>query len=563
MSQPTPYNRLFGLDDYAQANPSEPYNAEQHDSEFDAVEQTLDGVCTNLALIQRDDGQLQNRVVKPDSLSVAVLSLIGNWNPRGNWTALTYYAFKDVVGVNGASYVASSAHVSTASFAADLSTGYWMSIDGLAALAASTGSSLVGFSHAVTYGQGTSGLALQGIINVKNAPYNAVGNGIADDTAAISSAISAASGKTLHIPSGTYNYNPATSGILLVACKIIGDGIRSTVINITGTGDVLQRGANSVLEDLSILMNGATYSGHCCKFSSGASSQSDRGLEIFNVASGKQALLFDADGGSLFSSFGSIYYTLTTPGIGAAIKVNGTDTAAVPRVFVGAESGGCTLFDFGGCKDFYAFGGFTAGLIFSSSACTKVMLSSIRFGDMNATDVTIDGSNHQISNSVFANNIIFAATSANCRLDCEVPNYSITDNGTNNAFTRQLKSFSPAWTADTANPAIGNGTITGYVQVKERTVVAAVAIVMGGTTTYGTGSWRIGLPYTIASGSNPIGSVRGLRSGVAFKVGTCVGVSGTAYAYVYFDATAGPASATIPHTWAVNDTLDIQLTYAK
>src|SRR5208283_1753142 len=41
--------------------------------------------------------------------------------------------------------------------------------------------------------------------NVKNAPYNAQGNGVADDTAAIQSAVNACSaGDIVYLPAGTY-----------------------------------------------------------------------------------------------------------------------------------------------------------------------------------------------------------------------------------------------------------------------------------------------------------------------------------------------------------------------
>jgi len=56
------------------------------------------------------------------------------------------------------------------------------------------------------------------------------------------------------------------------------------------------------------------------------------------------------------------------------------------------------------------------------------------------------------------------------------------------------RSYSPAWTGTTTSPAIGNGTLFGqYTQIGE-TVIAEIWLVIGSTTSLGSGYWEITLP---------------------------------------------------------------------
>ena len=78
------------------------------------------------------------------------------------------------------------------------------------------------------------------------------------------------------------------------------------------------------------------------------------------------------------------------------------------------------------------------------------------------------------------------------------------------------ESWTPVWTGSTTNPVIGNGTISGTYTRINKLVIAEGAIIMGSTTTYGTGTYRISLPF-----------------------GTAVAVNGSVGYATVFDASAG------------------------
>ena len=121
----------------------------------------------------------------------------------------------------------------------------------LASLAASSGSSLIGYINSGTGATARTVQArLRDYISVKD--FGAVGNNVANDQAAIQAAINAAaslpasggssglsgiSGATVYFPSGVYRIN---SGITIPdGVKLVGSGERATVIKYYGSGSAV------------------------------------------------------------------------------------------------------------------------------------------------------------------------------------------------------------------------------------------------------------------------------------------------------------------------------------
>ncbi len=68
MPQPTPYDRQFNFQNQQAQTPTDPLPADDLDAELNAIKITLDGLLANLALIQRDDGEVANETIGEDQL---------------------------------------------------------------------------------------------------------------------------------------------------------------------------------------------------------------------------------------------------------------------------------------------------------------------------------------------------------------------------------------------------------------------------------------------------------------------------------------------------------------
>jgi hypothetical protein len=120
-------------------------------------------------------------------------------------------------------------------------------------------------------------------------------------------------------------------------------------------------------------------------------------------------------------------------------------------------------------------------------------------------------------------------------------------------------SYTPTWTGSVSNPAIGNGTITGKWTRRGNLARVDIHVVMGSTTTYGSGIWEFTLPSTAIDTNGQVGSCLMKDTGTSYFIGVPL-LSTTGKLMIAYTG-ANEVSATVPHTWANTDILRISLWY--
>ena len=131
------------------------------------------------------------------------------------------------------------------------------------------------------------------------------------------------------------------------------------------------------------------------------------------------------------------------------------------------------------------------------------------------------------------------------------------------------QAYTPIWTAVTTNPSIGNGTLAGRYNVIGKLCTYVLGLVMGSTTTYGSGNWAFSLPLNAANnaGIKFYGIAHLRNTGVATyeRIVQIQPDDSVSVINLFFDPTQGSnsynISATVPFTWGVNDVLGVEITY--
>lgn len=263
-----------------------------------------------------------------------------------------------------------------------------------------------------------------------------------------------------------------------------------------------------------------------------------------------------------------IYQTTDAGGYDIVVGVSGTATLyhRVKGIRTSQATGGIKLID-------------TGSAVVSDSQFGKL------FVDAGTSPAGVNGGNFtgnrilgavsvELSSATFAGNtfgavtITFGAGTSGHSLDDSntlASGAAITDNstGSNIVDLRQVppQSYTPAWTAASVNPALGNGTLIGLASKRGRVVTVQLRLIAGSTTTFGTGEWYISLPYIPSTTLPAVGSVHVVDSGTTNYRGVCETLTdGTARMVFYTDASTSYRD-TVPHTWANGDELSATISY--
>jgi len=395
--------------------------------------------------------------------------------------------------------------------------------------------------------------------------FGAVGDGVADDTAAFVAAVTAMAGKAIFVPDPPVKYILSSLVTLPANTSLYGESKFTTRIDKSGNNDMFSLGDGAVLRDLFIEGRGDTNTG-------------GRGI-LITGSDGHQNLIncrvvdFPADcvtfttttAGSQFAAVNcefNQYNAATGSGKFAINIVDGVQLGAVPRKFIGCEFQGSPSFNFGGCNDLFISACFLGDLNFTLNS-RGVLINESRIANQSA--LSIYGHNHaivgcdinpQVTITPGADNIHIGPGSFN--------NIPVIDNSGNgrNQISHWNVNYTPAFTSGGTQPVLGNGVLNGRWSRQGNRVAVVIELTVGGTTTLGTGDLRFSLP-TQAPNTHDLSQSCGIasltRSGTFYSA-VCIVPPTTQYVTMARDTT-GSVIATSPGTSAVGDTYRLEFEY--
>ena len=215
--------------------------------------------------------------------------------------------------------------------------------------------------------------------------------------------------------------------------------------------------------------------------------------------------------------------------------------------------------------------GATDSIVFGASNYLDYSFGNFISGNSNRIiDTRPGGYNHVIfgSNSVISgicNTTIILGSNITGNTSDTVYVTNLNINGgltlNNESIESSWTSYLPTWTAASTNPVLNDGTITGSYKLIGKTCFVRGRLTMGTTTTYGSGAWYIGLPFTAASPYGIIIPVTILDNGLNWYSALMNGgrLGSSTVTEIQWQNTTGVAvgiTATVPFTWGNLDELE-------
>lgn len=131
------------------------------------------------------------------------------------------------------------------------------------------------------------------------------------------------------------------------------------------------------------------------------------------------------------------------------------------------------------------------------------------------------------------------------------------------AMTGAWAAYTPVWSSGTTQPVLNNGTLTGRFFQAGKLVFVRISLLMGSTTTFGTGLYFLSLPVAP--------QLNGLLGAYAIDASASARYAGQAWLRatttggdnMRISLTSGPGGATetVPFTWANGDQLILAGSY--
>ena len=398
---------------------------------------------------------------------------------------------------------------------------------------------------------------LRDVVSVKD--FGAVGDGVADDTAAIQAAFDSGK-KEIYIPQGTYRIT-STLALTGNGYRIVQATTLSTVLlkDFSGTTIAWNAGEvtweNCCINGQGTIYTGSTQVGILVGTGGGFSSELIN-PRITNI--GSACVRFDQDAGQGFLISGGVLEPL--PSTQAAIDhTSSTDTTPGSRRIVNVTAGN-VLIDFAYMETTLVSSCVTNYLRYDTTT-KKASVIGCRIQNGAIGTININGGDNVFVGNTVAGGIDVTSSANSVTVMSNISGVISNSGNIANATLDQTNvSFTPTWTSSGTAPVIGNGSITGSYDRNGSDIHAYGQLTIGSTTTFGTGVYRFGLPF-INVGGLRMGVARILDSGTGYYTGVTLTNTGENYVEISFNNLPQQAQQGVPITYATGDVILWDVTY--